>query len=300
MMSNKRCYIPVEHAFESKLLVIKLEHIAPLYVVSSQIKGTMKFKQILASVIEIGLVEPMVVARDPNDEKQFTLLDGHLRLEILKDQGLTEATCVISTDDEAFTYNKRISRLATIQEHKMILKALTLGVPEERLAKSLNINISTLREKKRLLDGICSEAAELLKDKQVTITGFRVLKKMKPTRQIEAAQLMVAMNKYTVNYARSLLAATPEKLLTSSAKPKKITGLSREQLGLMERESANLEREVRLVEATYGTDHLDLILARGYVTKLMSNERVTKYLALHHDEFRSEFEKITQTEAFAS
>lgn len=169
---------------------------------------------------------------------------------------------------------------------------------EDRLAKSLNINISTLREKKRLLDGICPEAAELLKDKQVTITGFRVLKKMKPTRQIEAAQLMVAMNKYTVNYARALLAATPEKLLTNSAKPKKITGLSREQLDLMERESANLEREVRLVEDTYGTDHLDLILARGYVTKLMRNERITKYIALHHDEFISEFKKITEAETF--
>lgn len=296
----KRRHMPVEHAFEPELLAIKFEQIAPLYVVSSQIRGTIKYKQILASVIEIGLVEPMVVTRDPNDTSQFTLLDGHLRLEILKDQGLSDARCIISTDDEAFTYNKRISRLATIQEHKMILKALTLGVPEERLAKSLNINISTLREKKRLLDGICAEAAELLKDKQVTMTGFRVLKKMKPTRQIEAAQLMVAMNKYTVSYARSLLAATPENLLTGSAKPKKITGLSREQLDLMERESANLEREVRLVEDTYGTDHLDLILARGYVTKLMSNERVTKYMALHHDEFISEFEKITEAEAFMS
>ena len=299
-MSAKRRQIHVEHAFETDLLRIEFSQIAPLYVVNSQIKGTMKFKQISASIIEIGLVEPMVVAHDPNGTGQFTLLDGHLRFEILKDQGLTDAMCVLSTDDEAFTYNKRISRLATIQEHKMILKALTLGVPEERLAKSLNINISTLQEKKRLLDGICPEATELLKDKQVTMTGFRVLKKMKPTRQIEAAQLMVAMNKYTVNYARALLAATPEKLLAGNVKTKKITGLSREQLDLMERESANLEREVRLVEDTYGADHLDLILTRGYVTKLMSNERVTKYMALHHEEFISEFEKITKAKAFMS
>jgi len=50
----------------------------------------------------------------------------------------------------------------------------------------------------------------MLKDKQVALTGFRILKKMKPMRQIEAAQLMVTRNKYTSNYARSLLAATPD------------------------------------------------------------------------------------------
>lgn len=182
----------------------------------------------------------------------------------------------------------------------MILRALTLGVPEERLASALNINIKTLQDKRRLLDGICGEAAEMLKDKQVALTGFHILKKMKPLRQIEAARLMVAMNKYTINYARSLLAATPESQLVAGATPKKIKGISREQLALMENESANLEREVRLVEDSYGVDHLDLVLARGYVARLVSNERITKYLALHHEAFLPEFEKITEQEAFTS
>jgi ParB-like chromosome segregation protein Spo0J len=289
----------VAQAFENGMLRIPLDHIAPLYLVSPQTKSSIKFLQISASVLEIGLVEPIVVVRDKHDPGKYTLLDGHLRLEVLKDHAVVETPCIISTDDEAFTYNKRISRLATIQEHKMILRALTLGVPEERLAKALNINIATLREKRRLLDGICDEAAEMLKDKQVTLTGFRILKRMKPLRQIEAAQLMVAMNKFTINYARSLLAATPAQHLCAGSPPKIIKGISRAQLDLMERESANLEHEVRLVEGTYGLDHLDLVLARGYISKIMSNERITKYLALHHDEFLTEFEKITEIEAFA-
>lgn len=290
----------VAAAFERELIHISFENIAPLYLVTPQTKATVKYGQIVASIQEIGLVEPIVVSRDRHDPKMYTLLDGHLRFEALKVNGETVTNCIVSTDDEAFTYNKRISRLATIQEHKMILRALTLGVPEERLASALNVNIKTLQEKRRLLDGICGEAAELLKDKQVALTGFRILKKMKPLRQIEAAQLMVAMNKYTINYARSLLAATPESMLVAGAKPKEIKGISREQLDLMENESANLEREVRLVEDSYGIDHLDLVLARGYVARLVSNERITKYLALHHEEFLPEFEKITEREVFAS
>ena len=215
---------------------------------------------------------------------------------MLKDRGATEIDCLISTDDEAFTYNKRISRLAIIQEHKMILKAIERGVPQARLARALNINVRSLQEKTRLLDGICPEAAELLKDKHVSMTGFRVLKKMTSVRQIEAAELMVAMNKYTVSYAQSLLAATPLAQLKDPAMPKAIRGVSKEQIEMMERESANLEREVRLAERTYGADHLDLVLARGYVAKLIGNARIVRYLAQNHTEFLPEFQRIAEVD----
>ena len=105
---------------------------------------------------------------------------------------------------------------------------------------------------------------------------------MVPLRQIEAAELMVAMNKYTISYAKSLLAATPQAQLVEADKPKRVTGLTDEQVALMERESGNLEREFRIAEKSYGTDHLDLVLTNGYLGKLLSNARVVRYLAQHH------------------
>ena len=299
-MARSRRNKTINMAFEKDLMRLPLEQICPLYAVRKETKDTVKYRQVSASINEVGLVEPLVVVRDKSDPEKFMLLDGHVRLAILLDLGKSHAPCQVSTDDEAFTYNKRISRLATIQEHKMILKALERGVPEERLARALNVNIKSLQDKKRLLDGICPEAAELLKDKRIALTGFQILKKMKPMRQIEAAELMVAMNKYTVNYARSLLAATPASELKDPEKPKAVRGISRQQLELMERESASLERELRLVEDTYGTDHLDLVLGRGYVSKLISNARITRYIEMYHPEFLPEFEKITETEALAS
>lgn len=44
----------------------------------------------------------------------------------------------------------------------MILKALGKGVSQERLARALDVNISSIRGKRRLLDGICDEVAKLL------------------------------------------------------------------------------------------------------------------------------------------
>lgn len=291
---------PVKLGFENSGIVIAIADIQPLRLVTAKVKATPKYAQIAASVKEIGVVEPPVVTRDPVDRGRYLLLDGHLRIEALKDLGETEVACLISTDDEAFTYNKRVNRIAIVQEHKMILKAVERGVPEHRLARALNVDVAEIRRKRRLLEGICPEAAEILKDKHVPINSFTHLRKMAPMRQIEAAELMVAMNKYTINYAKALVLATPEDQLTESAREKTVKGLSEDQVALMERESASLEREFKMAEQSYGTDHLELVLAKGYLAKLLGNARVLRYLGQHHQDLLAEFQRIAELESSAA
>jgi hypothetical protein len=287
-------------AFEDAKLRIAIAQIQPLKIVSAAIKKTQKYAQIAASIREVGLVEPPVVARDHSDPGKYLLLDGHLRIDVLKDVGQTDVICLVSTDDEAFTYNKRVNRLAIIQEHKMILKAIERGVPEERIAKALNVDVHSIVRKRRLLEGICPEVADILKDKHLGIYAFTELRKMVPLRQIEAAELMVAMNKYTVSYAKSLLAATPQSQLVEAEKPKHVKGLSEQQVALMERESVSLEREFRIAEKSYGADHLDLVLTNGYLSKLLGNARVMRYLAQHHRDILTEFQKFSEIETVAA
>ncbi len=286
--------------FEDTGQRIAIADIQPLKLVSAAVKKTPKYAQIIASVREVGIVEPPVVARDRSDRGKYLLLDGHLRIEVLRDMGETDVMCLISTDDEAYTYNKRVNRLAIIQEHRMILKAIERGVPEERIAKALNVNVGSIKRKRNLLDGICPEAAEILKDKHVSINSLWELKKLAPMRQIEAVELMLAMNKYTISYAKSLVAATPEDQLVDAYKSKAIKGLNEEQIALMERESTNLEREFRLAEQSYGVDHLDLVLANGYIGSLLSNARIVRYLAQHQRDILNEFQKRAELEQTAA
>jgi ParB-like chromosome segregation protein Spo0J len=287
-------------AFEELELRVAIAHIQPLKLVSSAIKKTPKYVQIAASIREVGIVEPPVVARDHSEPGKYLLLDGHLRIDVLKDMGETDVTCLVSTDDEAFTYNKRVNRIAIIQEHRMILKAVERGVPEEKIARALNVDVQSIVRKRRLLDGICAEVAEILKDKHIAIATFTELRKMVPLRQIEAAELMVAMNKYTTSYAKALLAATPPAQFVEADKPKHVRGLSDEQVALMERESVNLEREFRIAEKSYGADHLDLVLTNGYLGKLLGNARVVRYLAQHHRDILTEFQKLAEMETIAA
>jgi RepB plasmid partitioning protein/ParB-like nuclease domain len=281
-------------SFEAETRIVAFDDIQPLHLVSESARKSQKFRQVESSIHKIGLVEPPVVVPDKDVPGKFLLLDGHLRLEVLRAMGRTTVECLIAKDDEAFTYNKRVSRIATIQEHRMIIKAIEDGVPEEMIAETMSVNVAQIRLKKRLLKGICPEVIELLQDRLVPQNTFGELRKMVAVRQVEAAQLMIAMNKFSINYARSLVGATPKSQLVDSSQPKHVVGLSDAQMALMEQESASLDREFRLIEKNYGADNLDLVVASGYVGRLLSNARIVRYLAQRYPELLSEFQKIVE------
>jgi ParB-like chromosome segregation protein Spo0J len=192
---------PVKVGFERRIAVLPLSALLPLKTVPDAIRQSAKFKQIAKSVGEVG-IEPLVVARSKDQKGKYLLLDGHMRHAVLVAMDSAEARCLIADDDEGYTYNKRINRLATIQEHLMIVRAVDRGVSEEKLAKALNLDIKAIKRRRALLVGICQEVVELLKDKSVNSRTFEVLRKMKPMRQIEAAELMVTAGNYTARAMR--------------------------------------------------------------------------------------------------
>ena len=57
----------------------------------------------------------------------------------------------MATDDESYTYNNRVNRLSSIQEHHMVRRAVERGVTPERLAKALDVDISHIIKKLNLI-----------------------------------------------------------------------------------------------------------------------------------------------------
>jgi len=99
---------------------------------------------------------------------------------------------------------------------------------------------------------------------------------------------------YSTSYAEALFAATPRDQLADPAKPKKVQGLDNDQMARMENEMANLQGEYTLIQESYGADILHLTLAKVYLSTLLGNARVVRYLAQHHREFLSQFQQITE------
>ena len=143
-----------------------------------------------------------------------------------------------------------------------------------------------------MLVGISAEVVDLLKDKSVNPTTFGVLRKMRPMRQIEAAELMNTAGNYTSSYAKALLAATRQADMVKSDQPKKIGGLSMEQMARMEREMEALQQDVKSVESRYGDDVLHLVIAAGYLGKLVANPAINRFLGHHHPELLAELSSI--------
>lgn len=284
----------IQIGFDSDMVQLSLSQIVPLKMIPANLSESAKYKQILSSIREVGIIEPPVVSPEGRARQRFILLDGHMRIQALRDLGIDTVTCLISSDDEAFTYNKHVNRLSPIQEHRMILKAVERGVPEAKIAKALNLDVQRIILRRNLLEGICQDAADMLKDKMVAIGVFPILRRMIPYRQIEAVTLMNDTQSYTTSYARMLLVATPKDQLVQPDKPKNIKGLNPEQIARMESEMASLQREYRLIEENFGTDVLNLTLTKAYLSKLLGNARIVRYLAQHHNEILREFQKITE------
>ena len=90
--------------------------------------------------------------------------------------------------DRAYTYNKRVNHLPPVAQHYMLRKALSKGLTEQRLADALDVKIDAIRRTTTMLDGICPEVIDILREKDLLASGFGILRKMKPFRQIEAAE----------------------------------------------------------------------------------------------------------------
>lgn len=283
---------PVKIAFEQQVHQIPISKLLPTRALPKGVHESVKYRRIAASVAEVGLIEPISVARQRDGT--FLILDGHVRLDALVALGATVASCVVASDDESFTYNKRVNRLATIQEHYMIVRALERGVSEEKLARALNVDVKVIRQRRHLLSGISQDVAELLKDKPVGHNAFQKLRKMKPIRQLEVAELMVSANNYTSSYAKALLATSKPADLHKPDELKKSTGLSTEQMARLEREMAALNDDYKELEVSYGDDMLVLVVASGFLERLMSKPEIERFLETRHPEFSENFRAIVQ------
>src|SRR5262245_52568364 len=138
-------------AFELKKIRLPIADLLPVKQYKDPESNFKRFRTIRDSIKVVGMIEPLAVY-PVSGGKKYYLLDGDLRVLALKQLGETEADCIISKDDESFTYNARINRMTPIQEHRMMLKAVNSGVNPERIAAALNLTVKEVETAITLLD----------------------------------------------------------------------------------------------------------------------------------------------------
>jgi hypothetical protein len=270
----------VNAAFENHIVIVPLSIITPQKTISKEQRNGSVYRQIESSIKEVGLIEPLIVfPRGPGD---LLLLEGHVRFEILKSLGIKEAKCLLSKDDESYTYNRHVNYIPPVAQHFMLLEALKNGLAEERIAAALNVSVEAIRAKRDMLNGICPEAVQLLLDRPVSPKVFGLLRKMKPVRQIEAAEHMVAGGTFTIPFAKALLTVTKAEMLDEPPSPKKLEATSIAARAMLLEQNEFLLRDLKSVEESYGTDILALTVSIGYIERLIDNPKISRYLERYH------------------
>lgn len=287
----------VSASFSFGAVRLPLPAIHPIRLVKGSDAAFGKYRAIVASIREVGLVEPLVVYPQKNVADEYILLDGHLRLKALQELDQPDALCLISTSDEPYTYNEKVNRISVIQEHTMIMRAIEQGVTPGQIAKALDVDIARINDRMKLLEGIDPAAVELLKARPITSPALKLFRKVKPLRQVDMAQLMISANTFTSGYAEALVVGTPLELLVEPTKPKKKQGMSAEELARMETEMETLERDYRLHEEQLGQNSLQLNAAQRYVKRLLENEKVKRFLGTRYPELLEEFDELVAIDA---
>jgi ParB-like chromosome segregation protein Spo0J len=72
-------------------LTIPLDRILPSRKIPEGLLGSRKFKQIKSSIDAVGLIEPLIIGQADKTSGLHVLLDGHIRLLLLREMEFTDA-----------------------------------------------------------------------------------------------------------------------------------------------------------------------------------------------------------------
>ena len=124
----------------------------------------------------------------------------------------------------------------------------------------------------------------------------QVVRNMKAVRHVEAMELMLASNNITVAHADALLKASSSNQHADQPPPerdKKTAPI--EQIVKLEKEMSQVQTQHCDAEQHYGSDLLNWVVAKGYLTKLLANDAVTIYFARYQTDILGHLELVVNT-----
>ncbi|RUT65498.1 RepB plasmid partitioning protein [Morganella morganii] len=280
----------IKQCFNNHFHLYSVRSLSPSRSIPVNVRSSNKYKQILTSIAEIGLIEPIMIFITDNGEHK--ILDGHLRIEALKDLAITHAHCLISSVEDTYSYNKRVNHLTILQEQRMLQKAVESGVSVEKLCAVLGLSQGIINTRLRISEGISKEALALLADKNVSQNVFDVLRKIKPYKQMDFVTTMVTLNNVTKKFALSMLHALPPEHLVRKPDNEPDDRDMVKTLARLEKEMAALQVETQDIQNEFAENNLNLMVARSYIAKLLSKNEIIHWLYDNKSEYLDVLKKV--------
>lgn len=280
----------IKQCFNNHFHLYPIANLSPSRSIPVNVRSSNKYKQILTSIAEIGLIEPIIIFI--TDYGEHKILDGHLRIEALKDLATSHAHCLISPVEDTYSYNKRVNHLTILQEQRMLQKAVESGVSVDKLCAVLGLSPGIINTRLRISEGISKESLALLADKNVSQNVFDVLRKIKPHKQMDFVSTMVALNNFTKKFALSMLHALPAEHLVRKPDNAPEDKDMVKTLARLEKEMAALQVETQDIQNEFAENNLNLMVVRSHIAKLLSKNEIIHWLYDNKSEYLDVLKKV--------
>ena len=246
-----------------------------------------KYKKIVSSIINIGMIEPLSVYREGTN---YILMDGYLRLKAAEELKIEEIPCFIYQGRDSYTFNAMRNELSPLQESRMLKRAISQGVDEKDLAAVLNVRVDRIRQTRDLIKNLIPKAQELLESNVIFRSTAEQLKRVTEERQHEILEKMKELNNYNSSYAKVLVMKSPDELMRNpGARKAKNSESSKNRLYT---EIKKGSEEIDFYSQRYKHDMKELMKQVVFFRTLLEREAASEYLSQNYPQMVKEVQKI--------
>jgi len=267
---------------------VDIRRLVPLNERKVNFRTNNGYRKILASIKEIGLIEPLCVYQE---DGLYVILDGFVRYLACRELGVDKLPCMVYPDKEAYTFNRMVNRLSYTQQARMLRKSLET-LDEPTIAKVFGMRRIRYKLGTDVIKRLHPDVVKAL-DKDLIGRGCaREFTYVKPERQLQILNEMNRTSDYGVSFARALVLRTPVSLRNRSKRRKtpwdKSPAKKRELVTKLEA----IEKRYDFYTGLYRQYTTDLLKLCIYVRKLVSNDRIRAHLEAKARETLQRFESI--------
>jgi ParB-like chromosome segregation protein Spo0J len=262
---------------------IKIEHARGI-----DFQQNRKYKKIVSSIRNIGLIEALSVYRDGSS---YILLDGYLRLKAAEELGIDQVPCFVYQNRDSYTFNAMRNELSPLQESKMLKKAISHGVDEKDLVTVLNVKVDRIRQTKKLADSLVPEARKLLDKNRIFRSTAKQLTRVKEEWQHVILKKMNEVGNYNASYAKVLVMKTPEGMMRHRRALKRNSNPEPSQKSLFTQIKKGNE-EIEFYARRYKENMKELMKQVVFFRSLLERDATSEYLAVNYSHMVLEIKKI--------
>jgi len=267
---------------------IPIELLVPLKEREINFKKHRGYKRIKSTIQMVGLLDPLCVYPENG---YYIIVDGYLRYMILKELGVRMVPCQIQQSKEAYTYNKMVNNLSTVQQSRMLrqsLGTLDINTIEKTFGiKSLNYRLATT-----ILKQLHPDVIEAVDKEIMTRRSAAELTNVNQERQQQILKEMKRTKDFSISFARALVIKTPPEMRSQNRKKKKPWVLESEKTKQLVEKFEETEKRYNFYTILYRQYTTDLLILCTYARTLITNEIIKSHLESNFPKILERFQMI--------